>query len=127
MGWQTTIQVELEVTMKAEELALAKVIGNTIAKRRKAAGLTQEQVAERLSIGNEAVSRIERGTVIPTVVRLIELAEIFDCPVADLLIASSTRADDQSSLIAAQIGKLSNRDRVLVLELVEKLSDHLAG
>lgn len=113
--------------MKAEELDLAKIIGNAIAKRRKATGLTQEQVAERLSIGNEAVSRIERGTVIPTVVRLIELAEIFDCPVADLLIASSTRADDQSSLIAAQIGRLSNRDRMLVLELVEKLSDHLAG
>lgn len=113
--------------MKIEERELAKVIGNAIAKRRKAVGLTQEEVAERLSIGNEAVSRMERGTVVPSVARLVELAEIFGCPVADLLVASSTRPDDQSRLLAALIEKLSDRDRTLVLEIVEKLSCHLSG
>lgn len=113
--------------MKIGEQELAKTIGNAISKRRKAVGLTQEEVAERLSIGNEAVSRMERGTVVPTVIRLVELAEIFDCPVADLLVASSTRPDDQSRLLAALIEKLSDRDRILVVEVVEKLSRHLAG
>lgn len=113
--------------MKIGEQELAKAIGNAISKRRKAVGLTQEEVAERLSIGNEAVSRMERGTVVPTVARLVELAEIFDCPVADLLVASSTRPDDQSRLLAALIEKLSDRDRAFVVEIVEKLSCHLGG
>ncbi|WP_233118502.1 helix-turn-helix domain-containing protein [Aggregatibacter actinomycetemcomitans] len=52
-----------------------KRIGKAIAKQRQQSGYTQEQVAEMLEIGNEAVSRIERGLIMPNVVRLIELAE----------------------------------------------------
>jgi DNA-binding XRE family transcriptional regulator len=54
--------------------ALALSVGKAIAARRQDAGLTQEQVAEQLKIGNEAVSRMERGLVMPTVARLLELA-----------------------------------------------------
>lgn len=52
-----------------------KRIGKAIAKQRQQSGYTQEQVAEMLEIGNEAVSRMERGLIMPNVVRLIELAE----------------------------------------------------
>ena len=52
-----------------------KRIGKAIAKQRQQSGYTQEQVAEMLEIGNEAVSRMERGLITPNVVRLIELAE----------------------------------------------------
>lgn len=48
----------------------AEKIGQCIAKRRLAANLTQDQVAEKLGIGYEAVSRMERGKSIPTVIRL---------------------------------------------------------
>ena len=48
-----------------------KAIGKAIAKCRKTAGLSQEEVAEKLKIGNESVSRMERGIVMP-----IPLAEI---------------------------------------------------
>ena len=60
-------------------------IGRAIAQYRQRSGLTQEQVAEKLQIGNEAVSRMERGLIMPNVVRLLELAEIFDCTAAELL------------------------------------------
>jgi transcriptional regulator with XRE-family HTH domain len=56
--------------------ALALSVGKAIAARRQDAGLTQEQVAEQLKIGNEAVSRMERGLVMPTVARLLELATV---------------------------------------------------
>lgn len=49
---------------------LAKSVGKAIGRQRQQAGLTQEQVAEHLDIGMEAVSRMERGLVVPTVVRL---------------------------------------------------------
>lgn len=82
-------------------------------------------MAERLNIGSEAVSRMERGTVIPTVARLVELAEIYECPLADLLVESSNRSDDQSRIIAGLLKKLSDKDRSLVLEIVERLSARL--
>jgi transcriptional regulator with XRE-family HTH domain len=115
------------VAMNITEKDLAKTIGAALSKRRKAAGLTQEYVAERLNIGSEAVSRIERGLVVPTVVRLVELAEIYECPVDDLLIESSNRLDDQSRIIAGLLGKLSDKDRALVLEIVERLSARLGA
>ena len=40
---------------------LAGRVGRAISKQRIRCGLTQEEVAERLGVGNEAVSRIERG------------------------------------------------------------------
>ncbi|MBV7515832.1 helix-turn-helix domain-containing protein, partial [Pseudomonas sp. PDM25] len=57
---------------------LARRVGQAIAKQRSRSGLTQEEVAERLGVGNEAVSRIERGIVMPNIERLLELAGIFD-------------------------------------------------
>ena len=111
--------------MKLNERALAKVVGHAIAKRRLACGLTQEEVAERLCVGNEAVSRMERGTVMPTVARLVELAEIFNCPAGDLLIESSNRAEDQGRLMVNLIEALSEKDRAFALEIVERLSVHL--
>jgi transcriptional regulator with XRE-family HTH domain len=112
--------------MKVDEQALTKVVGKAISKRRLACNLTQEEVAERLNVGNEAVSRMERGTVMPTVARLVELAEIFNCSADDLLVESSNRSADQGKLIANIIGNLSQKDRGFVLEIVEKLSARLS-
>ncbi|MCE9864139.1 helix-turn-helix domain-containing protein, partial [Aeromonas caviae] len=39
---------------------LAKNVGKAIGRQRNQAGFTQEQVAEHLNIGMEAVSRMER-------------------------------------------------------------------
>ena len=68
---------------------------------------------------------MERGTVMPTVARLVELADIFNCPVGELLIESSNRSEDQGKLIVNIINKLSKKDRAFVLEIVEKLAGHL--
>jgi transcriptional regulator with XRE-family HTH domain len=115
----------MEVSMAFDEDALARDIGKAISKRRLAASLTQEEVAELLGVGNEAVSRMERGTATPTVIRLMQLAEIFKCPVGDLLVETSYRADDQAKVIAQHISALSLSDRRLVVEFVEKLANRL--
>lgn len=111
--------------MNEEEKRLAKVIGSAIAKRRKLAGLTQEEVAENLDIGGEAVSRIERGIVIPTVARLVRFAEVFDCPIEELLVESSDRSDDQGRVIASLIARLSSEERASVVEIVRSISEML--
>jgi len=104
---------------------LAGAVGRAIAKRRAACGLTQELVAERLGIGVEAVSRMERGVALPTVVRLGELAEIFECNIADLVTETSSRAADQASHIARLLAKLGSADRAMVVEIIETLTTRL--
>lgn len=112
---------------KKRELRLAQTVGKAIASRRLGLGLTQEDVAERLGIGYEAVSRMERGLNIPTVTRLIELAEVLDCAVSELVTQSSDRALDQAKVIAQKIQRLSAKDRSATLQIVDILSDRLSS
>ncbi|MGE4403893.1 helix-turn-helix domain-containing protein [Achromobacter anxifer] len=113
------------VATSSEETELAIRVGKAIAQRRTEANLTQEQVAEKLGIGTEAVSRMERGTVMPTVARLVRLAEILSCGADDLLMDGSNRASDQAKLIAQLLEDLTQNDRDLLLELLRKMSSRL--
>lgn len=113
------------VATTSEETELAIRVGKAMAQRRTEANLTQEQVAEKLGIGPEAVSRMERGTVMPTVARLVRLAEILSCGADDLLMDGSNRASDQAKLIAQLLEDLTQNDRDLLLELLRKMSSRL--
>ncbi|KAI3597535.1 hypothetical protein D8I24_6635 (plasmid) [Cupriavidus necator H850] len=105
---------------------LVVVVGHAIARHRIAANLTQEQVAERLGIGNEAVSRMERGVVMPTIARLAELADIFQCDTSELLTGASTRSSDQANHLARLLTKVSSPDRAMIVAMVETLTARLA-
>lgn len=110
---------------KSEQTNLAQLVGKAIAHQRGRCGLNQEQVAERLGIGSEAVSRIERGVVMPNIERLMQFAEIFNCEAADLLTQASPRSEDQAVRISQMLNQLGADDRLLVLELVERLTQRL--
>lgn len=102
-----------------------KRIGKAIAKYRQESGFTQEQVTELLQIGNEAVSRMERGLIMPNVVRLLELAEIFQCTASDLLAEGSPRLFDKTHRIHLVISELAENDRQLMLHFLESFSSRL--
>ncbi|MDR2364349.1 MAG: helix-turn-helix domain-containing protein, partial [Zoogloeaceae bacterium] len=85
---------------------LTGTVGRAIARQRMLSGLTQEEVAERLGVGNEAVSRIERGIVMPNVARLVELAAIFGCDTAELLTEASSRPHDQANRVSRLLATL---------------------
>lgn len=111
--------------MNDDNKELARFVGKVIASRRTQAGLTQEEVAETLGVGNEAVSRMERGTVMPTVGRLVALAEIFECGVGDFLREANPTADDQGQRIANLLSTLSVQDRTFALSMLEQFYAHL--
>lgn len=110
---------------KDKEKAIARAVGKIIAKKRLEKGLTQEQVAERLDIGYEAVSRIERGTVIPNVIRLIELADIFECETDELLMHATSRPADHARHLQKLFEPLSEQDRLFLVSIMEKLVNRL--
>jgi transcriptional regulator with XRE-family HTH domain len=107
------------------EYEIAKRVAESIKAIRERTGLTQDQVGELLDIGAEAVSRLERGTSIPTLTRLAELAEIFKCPIEELLGNSSTRTADQADYIAKLISSLPTKDRTMIVDIVEKICERL--
>lgn len=104
---------------------LFKSIGRTLAQRREAKALTQDQVSEALGIGTEAVSRMERGITMPTVQRLAELAEVYDCGIDELLIASSVRTGDQAELISQILQTLPEADRAMIVDVVQNIAARL--
>ena len=53
-------------------------IGTNIAKFRKNAGLTQESLAQRLEVTNQAVSKWESDQCCPDITLLPKLADIFE-------------------------------------------------
>lgn len=107
--------------MQSED-EINKKLGRTIAKRRKAAGFTQDEVSVHLDIGREAYSRIERGITGASVAKLHALAELFGCEVELFLTESSRRHSDQLEAIERLLSGLAAADQKLVVRIVEALT-----
>jgi transcriptional regulator with XRE-family HTH domain len=60
-------------------------LGGNIASFRRLAGLTQDQIAERVGVDIATVSRYETGTTLPSLVTLEMLADALHCTMAELL------------------------------------------
>ncbi len=88
--------------MDEEKLKLR--IGGNIAACRRLAGLTQAGLAEKLNYSDKAVSKWERGESLPDVVTLMQLAELFDIPMA-MLLADSGNLPEGNSIPEPDAGK----------------------
>lgn len=97
-------------------------IGQSIAKYRKLVGMTQAELAERLDLSIDAMSRLERGGINLSVSRLLELAEIFDCETADLLDEASHRPRDVAYQIESLLNQLDDVERIKLLAIIEQLA-----
>lgn len=73
-----------EVNSLTEE-QLKKNIAKNISELRKASGLTQAQLAEKLSYSDKSVSKWERGDGVPDVVVMQKMAELFGVTLNDFI------------------------------------------
>lgn len=104
---------------------LAIRVGESIAELRRAKGLTQAQLAEMIDLEQEAVSRWERGTRVPTLHRLQQLSDALECSVDQLLQRGSKRPNDQMANIADALNGLDTDERMLVVNFVQQFTDML--
>ncbi len=63
---------------------------------RKRAGLTQEQVAEKLGVDRTTVSKWDTATNMPRADLLFKIASLYGCDVNDLLSTTDTKSDEES-------------------------------
>lgn len=73
--------------MSNKQESLIKTLGTNIAVRRKALGMSQEVLAEKIGITQQALARMEQGKISPKLTRLAELAGALQCTVAELVTA----------------------------------------
>lgn len=71
-----------------------KTLGSFLSALRRAQGLTQQEVADRLMVSNRAVSRWERDEAMPDITLLPAIADLFGVTVDELLRGERKRATD---------------------------------
>jgi transcriptional regulator with XRE-family HTH domain len=114
------------VRQKKEQGArIARRLGANIARRRTGRKWSQEELAERLGVASETISRFERGATLPSLMTLQRLASVLKASVSSLLAEGSAVPDDQAMAIATWVADLSEDDRDYVLNLVKASCDHL--
>lgn len=75
---------------------------------RKEKGLTQEELAIRLNVVRQTVSKWEKGLSVPDADLLIRLAEVFECPVSRLLGEEEAQSVDTDK-VAQQLSRINEQ------------------
>jgi transcriptional regulator with XRE-family HTH domain len=101
-------------------------LGRRVADIRKARGLTQELLSERVSVGTSYIARIEGGTRRPTIDVLYEIAKALEVPVWRLLGEERLTPDeerwrDKALDLADAIRGLEPDDLALLTALARRL------
>lgn len=94
-------------------------IARFIAEKRRAKGLTQQQVANSLNVTFQAVSKWETGATIPNVESLVELAQLLNVTVDELL---KGRDAENSGLTYSKAGVNVNYTDTIKAEMEKYLS-----
>ena len=63
---------------------MKNTVRNTIAKKRDAAGLTQQELADKVDVTRQTIIALEKGNYTPSVALALRFAKVFKCSVEDL-------------------------------------------
>ncbi len=95
-------------------------LGRRIAGEREVMGLSQAQLAERVGVATETISRLERGVAIPSLARIETIAVVLEIALHDLLrIGGDSQRDRLLQRFMAATGRTSMRNAELALQVVE--------
>ena len=119
--------------MRRGETMTKEQLGDFITQQRKAQGMTQKDLAQRLHVTDKAVSKWERDLACPDVNSLPKLAQLLGVSVDELMqikTRSAVQPEKQPSEIAVLICKavpLAMGVAVLVLSLLKQLDLYSAA
>ena len=108
-----------------------QTLGRRIQEARKAAGLSQESLGERLGVSRQAVSKWEADAAVPELENLIAMSRIFGVTIGALLGVEPEAAEDRSEKDApeapgegvegtAPAGELTDRELAAVEAIAKK-------
>ncbi len=110
--------------------------GNYLSGLRKRADMTQSELADRLNLTRQAVSRYERGESFPDVSVLVKIAEIFGVSTDELINAGGPSAGESAilenvvngrqSFIAKDFADIAGLAPILKPSILEKLAKNFS-
>ena len=102
---------------------LATIVGANITAQRRLMGWNQAEFAERLGIGADSLSRIERGLVAPRFPRLEQIASLLECRAYELFQTQEDRerATEDRPAAAVSFSSLDLSTRREVMLMAEKI------
>jgi transcriptional regulator with XRE-family HTH domain len=107
---------------KNHELAVR--IGQVVRAQRKALGMTQAGLAEAIELETETISRMENGLRLPTIEKLLEMADVFQIPVAAFFqnVDAVSKQSDMALYMerfSVALEKLPESGKTFVLEVAQ--------
>lgn len=109
--------------MTKTEKELRERLGSALRAARVAKGLTQGDLAEKVETDPETISRFERGATLPSLVRLLSLADALGVTIAALLGSASPRAEDEWEELRLLLARMPARDRKLAAAVVRVIAE----
>lgn len=103
--------------------AVDKALGKRIAGLRKAADLTQAQLAEKVGVAVETISRLERGSAIPSLARVDQVGRVLGVDLHELFAA--TRESAAWLALRHQLRGRAEEDILLVSDVAQRMLAHL--
>lgn len=108
------------------------ILGDNIRKLRKGKGLTQNVLAEYLSVGGSNINHYEKATSTPSIENLIKLAGLFNVSIDDLLTNPDVQLDQnqlensnnigiKTSAQVSDLNKENNLERDSVISVLDSL------
>ena len=109
-----------------------KAVGEHIAALRRAKGLTQGELGERLGVSPQAVSKWERAETLPDITLLPDIASILTTTVDDILSGGTAQLTYKGKITVAdmadgiaslrRMGELLGRDNIIYRHAVEGIN-----
>lgn len=110
---------------KQESSKLAKRLGERVSSRRKQLGWTQEQLAERMRVDAETISRFERGVNLPSLLTLDRLAAVLKVDIGELTLRKEPNKLDPAGKLAMLLADLPPSDQTFVVQQVSIWCEYL--
>lgn len=97
-------------------------VGKKIAKLRKERNFTQDELAEKLYVTRQALSKWENGLSVPGVEMLIVLSEFFNTSFEEILCLNDSKTIDPNNIFSGH-SRLYVVNKLINNEIAVKLSD----
>lgn len=100
---------------------LLKTLGRRICLRRKALGLTQEQVAERMNVSVQMISNLELGNKAIRPENLVKISTVLQVSTDYLLFGHSTASSETD--LSEKMARLTREQRAAVMQIIDLFLD----
>lgn len=98
-------------------------IGNKINQLRKLSGMTQEQLAEKLNVSRQTISKWESGNTFPDLESVVKLSKMFHVSLEDLLMEADVDLTNKNEerITLEDLMKINLHNRKMTLLLISGL------